>query len=211
MNITEERRAHRREYMKRWRAANLEKARDISRRSRARHIDVRRAEDRNRPRNIDPVKNRERARRYAAKHPERVRAYTKVWAAQHPERTRAYCANRRAMRLAQRCTCCTDEQIQFFYDNAALCPPGQVHVDHIVPLALGGHHCAKNLQAITDVDHAEKTRRDHRAIAEAKRRSRLLRRWPTQESGSPICRSTSRHRPRAPPHGADSWSIHARI
>lgn len=108
---------------------------------------------------------------YAA-NPEKVRARVAAWRAANPAKHCAYAANRRAMKLKQRCTCCTNEQIEDFYVTTALYSG---HVDHIIPLALGGHHCAKNLQAMTDVDHREKTKQDHRAIADARRRSRLLR------------------------------------
>lgn len=82
--------------------------------------------------------------------------------------SRAKAAARRALLLSQRCACCTDDQIRHHYEIAALCGPF-AHVDHVVPLALGGLHCAKNLQAITDEEHKEKTRRDMAAIVAARR------------------------------------------
>lgn len=60
-------------------------------------------------------------------------------------------------------------------DTCALCPiyigPGfnGFHVDHIIPLALGGRHNASNFQCICVPCHKTKTKADVKAIAKAKR------------------------------------------
>jgi hypothetical protein len=123
-------------------------------------------------------KHRENERnRYAAnleQAREKVRKSVSKWKGAHPEKVRARGSRRRALKRTQRCGCCTDTQIAELHAQAMLYSG---HVDHIVPLALGGPHCIKNLQAMTDVDHREKTKHDLRAITEARRRSRLLRGW----------------------------------
>jgi hypothetical protein len=69
--------------------------------------------------------------------------YHRQWAKDNPEKRRAYRAKRRAIKVS---TTTTDpwelQQIAIFYGE---CPEGW-HVDHILPLALGGHHELSNLQ-----------------------------------------------------------------
>jgi hypothetical protein len=122
----------------------------------------------------NPERHRANVVAWRAANPEKERARKAAWSAAHPEKILAYAANRRATKLMQRCVCCTDAQIEeFFLQTALYCG----HVDHKTPLVLGGHHRVKNLQAMTDVDHREKTQLDHRTIAEARRRSCLLQAW----------------------------------
>jgi hypothetical protein len=63
------------------------------------------------------------------------------------------------------CDCCTQEDIEKVYKRAWR-RGGGYDVDHIVPLGLGGLHCAKNLQVLSEFDHALKTRKDRRAMRE---------------------------------------------
>ena len=104
-------------------------------------------------------------------HPE----YVATWWRKHPAKRVAKTARRRALKFMQRCGCCTNAQIEAVYATAALIGG---EVDHRIPLTLGGHHCIKNLQALTYDDHQKKTSLDLRSIAMAKRISQLLRRWP---------------------------------
>jgi 5-methylcytosine-specific restriction endonuclease McrA len=122
----------------------------------------------------DPQHFRDKSKRLRQLHPDRYRDYDRGKRARHLPEILARNAKRRALQLLQRCICCTAAQFEEFFLQTALYSG---HVDHIIPLALGGHHCTKNLQAMTDVDHIEKTKQDNRAITEAKRRSQLLRRW----------------------------------
>lgn len=66
---------------------------------------------------------------------------------------RAQSAIRRALKLQQVCHCCTALDIRRFYENA----PQGYEVDHKWPLALGGLHCVKNLEALTQEAHRMKT------------------------------------------------------
>lgn len=117
--------------------------------------------------------NAERIRANAAKRydPERQKVRYAKWRAENPEKRRAGHARRRAAKLHQRCTCCEDWQINWFYDISI----GEV--DHVIPLGLGGHHCAKNLMALTVEEHKKKTCSDRERFALAKRINRLLKGW----------------------------------
>ena len=66
----------------------------------------------------------------------------------------------------QRCECCSSASIAAFYSDAK---SRGLQIDHIVPLAIGGQHCLKNLQALTKSEHKLKTKQDMTKIREAKR------------------------------------------
>jgi hypothetical protein len=127
-------------------------------------------------RTAHPETVRERRAADRATHPEKFRERDRQWTKDNPGYRRAQSAKRRAMKISQRCTCCTDAEIQKVYDIAALCGPG-AHVDHKIQLALGGHHCAKNLEAMTAEEHIEKSKLDAAARADSGRRNRLLHNW----------------------------------
>jgi hypothetical protein len=151
-----------------WNAANPEKAREAIRKWRAAN-----------PEKVRVASNA-RVAKWRITNPEKARALLTAantkWGAANPEKLRAKCAKRRAAKLLQRCTCCTDAQIWLLYFAAKPWGP-EAEIDHRVPLALGGKHCAKNLVLLPTPAHREKTKADVRAIAEAKRRSRLLLNW----------------------------------
>lgn len=77
-----------------------------------------------------------------------------------------FSARRRARKRQQTCTCCRPKDIRKFYEWAYAL---RLEVDHVIPLALGGLHCCKNLQELTPEEHKQKTARDLAAITEAKR------------------------------------------
>lgn len=111
--------------------------------------------------------NQERIRQYRTAYneanPHKELEYRRRYRAMHPDKISAKNAKRRALKLSLRCTCCTDAQIATEY---ALARVLGLEVDHIKPLALGGLHCAKNLQSLNyEVEHKPKTRADIRAIA----------------------------------------------
>jgi 5-methylcytosine-specific restriction endonuclease McrA len=121
-------------------------------------------------------KKREYSAAYYAANPEKIRRRVADYRLANPGAIRARNAKRRALKIVQRCACCTNAEIQKVFDIASLCGPG-AHVDHITPLALGGHHCVKNLQALTAEDHMKKTTFDFAAMADVRRRSQLLHSW----------------------------------
>lgn len=75
-------------------------------------------------------------------------------------------ARRRARRVSQVCTCCTPAQIADIYIFAQMF---EQEVDHKTALALGGLHCANNLQVLSPAEHSEKTIADRQLIARARR------------------------------------------
>jgi hypothetical protein len=123
-----------------------------------------------------PEKRRAWISAYITANREKWRENSARWNAMNPEKRRAINAKRRSMRFLQRCVCCTDARIELLYLAAK--PWGAAaEVDHRVPLVLGGKHCARNLVLLPTAAHRQKTQADVRAIADAKRRSQLLRRW----------------------------------
>jgi 5-methylcytosine-specific restriction endonuclease McrA len=100
----------------------------------------------------------------------------KKWRTANPGAKRAIQAKRRALKISQRCTCCTDAEIKEIHDIAALCGSG-AHVDHIVQLSLGGPDCVKNLRPMTASEHIEKTKIDARERATSRLRNKLLLQW----------------------------------
>lgn len=99
-----------------------------------------------------------------------------AWRTKNPGAVRAISSKRRAQKLMQRCGCCSDAEITKIYGIAALCGPG-AHVDHKTQLALGGHHCVKNLEALTAEEHYEKSKRDTKVRADSHRRNKLFLIW----------------------------------
>jgi 5-methylcytosine-specific restriction endonuclease McrA len=106
---------------------------------------------------------------------ERVRAAVALWrkntgtmdqlklrlrVPQEPARLRS--ARRRARKNSLRCTCCKYKDFLILYSAAKR---SGKEVDHRIPLALGGRHCIKNLQALTVAEHKAKTALDQIQIA----------------------------------------------
>jgi len=129
--------------------------------------------------NTDKV--RQMAAAYRAANREQVQNRSQEWRIANPGAASAIVSKRRAFKLAQRCTCCTDADIKKIYDIAALCGSGS-HVDHKIQLSLGGRHCIKNLEAMTVDAHIEKSKLDASARADVRRRNTLLRNWATKWS-----------------------------
>jgi len=109
--------------------------------------------------------HREKARaasatRYAAD-PKRARAYQAAWDAMHPENKRENGARRRGAPVCAHLACLALGPVQLAWQvsqhRCYLCgaqlveearrgDPGHAHLDHVVPLARGGLHCAENLR-----------------------------------------------------------------
>jgi 5-methylcytosine-specific restriction endonuclease McrA len=123
---------------------------------------------------LDPSAKRRSYNKWRAANTEAARLNTRLWCAANTDRRTATQANRRAIQMNQRCGCCTNESIEEMYSVASLVGG---EVDHRVPLALGGHHCCKNLQPLTVYKHSEKTSNDLSKVADAKRRNKLLASW----------------------------------
>jgi hypothetical protein len=92
----------------------------------------------------------------------RLRARARAWRRANPARACAYIAIHRTRKRGQDCLHCTVEDIEAIYRQAIALGH---QVDHIVPVALGGATCARNLQVLSPQQHREKTKRDLAAIA----------------------------------------------
>lgn len=112
-----------------------------------------------------PEVNRAAARKWAHNNPDKVAKMQARWCRENPEKHNAGNAQFRAQRVAQVCTCCTKKDLLVFYDTRWL---GEFEVDHRVPLALGGLHCVRNLQALTPEQHRIKTNLDVRIISQVR-------------------------------------------
>jgi hypothetical protein len=123
---------------------------------------------------LDPTKSRAASVRWWRAHRDEFRATNRVASSTYRRNNRAkvnalkraYQAKRKARKLAQACACCAPEHFKVFYDTDWL---GHFEVDHRIALALGGKHCAKNLQVLTPEQHKAKTAADRKEIARRKR------------------------------------------
>jgi 5-methylcytosine-specific restriction endonuclease McrA len=102
----------------------------------------------------NPDKDRENARKWYAENKAQGRASRDAWLAANPEKKRAYSENRRARKLGSsgqlsadivtvllklqdgKCACCGESLTEY-------------HLDHRMPLALGGAHADENMQLLT--------------------------------------------------------------
>lgn len=137
-----------------WQKSNPEKANSISKKYES-------SENRKswkkkyRSKNSEKEKSRAKARKYYAENTEKAKAATKKWSSVNPEERRIYDQNKRARRgesggklskgLAEKlfklqrgkCACCSK-------------PLGNdYHLDHRMPLALGGENEDSNMQLLT--------------------------------------------------------------
>lgn len=134
----------------RWRASDPERARESVRRCRANN----------------PERVLQLAAEYRAKDPERNRRQVSEWAKKYPDKRNAIQQNRRARKIGGggklspgltqrllvlqkgRCACC-GASLAFGY-----------HLDHIVPLALGGANEDRNMQLLTPACNTRKAAKD---------------------------------------------------
>lgn len=156
-----------------WRNANKEKVASASARYRLRHKEELRRKDadyyaRNK---IKKVEYRKRnAERIAmnqseirAANPEKRRAYDAMWRRKNPEKKRAQTINRRArLRGAYGRLSPNIKQRLFALQNGKCACCGQPlgndsHLDHIVPLALGGENIDSNMQLLLSKCNLQKS------------------------------------------------------
>jgi len=78
---------------------------------------------------------------------------------------RAWNSARRAKIRGQICTCCSAAAVRAVHRAATLM---HAEVDHILPLALGGLHCVRNLQILSYADHKAKTAKDLRIVSQVR-------------------------------------------
>lgn len=149
------------EYARQWRNANADRVRQ----TRAKYYSAH-------PKSYDPVKAKQGYLRNREKYIARAKAYKKRMTpqqrraakrAEYHSNPEPYARRARlrqgAMRKEQRCKCCTNKQLAEVYRFAKMLG---CEVDHRVPLAAGGMHCANNLQCLTEAEHAAKTENDRK-------------------------------------------------
>lgn len=113
--------------------------------------------------------------KYTAANKAHIAEIGRLYKEKYPERHNAIQAARRAMTLNQACNCCSKEQLLQVYQISALV---SYDVDHRIPLALGGPHCVRNLQPLSEEDHSKKTADDFRRMRDVRVRTKLLCQWP---------------------------------
>ena len=104
---------------------------------------------------INPQPRRDAVKRYAQRNPLWAAEMHRKHRARHPERHRAMEGTRRALKRAQRCSCCSLAQLGEFYAGR----PIGYHVDHVIPLSRGGAHCLLNLQYLPAFENISKHNR----------------------------------------------------
>lgn len=117
-----------------------------------------------RKRNIEMV--RQSVRKYREANPEKCREWARRRRANNPRKNAGNQARYRAQKLRQTCVCCRPEDFREVYARAR---KDRLHVDHIVPLVIGGLHCLKNIQLLTPEEHKVKSVRDIPLIVSAGR------------------------------------------
>lgn len=117
------------------------------------------------------AKNLERVRllgrlaseRYRKKNPEKVRAATARWNAAHPDIKRVNCINRRAAKRIAEGALSSGIRERLYKLQRGKCaccklPLGQdYHLDHIIPLALGGTNDDSNIQLLRQRCNCQKS------------------------------------------------------
>ena len=110
----------------------------------------------------NPEKAKAQAVAWAAANHEKKRAKDAAWRAANPDKGRVYAHNRRARKKAnggQLSPDITDKLLKLQKGKCACCKQRlgkDYHLDHIVPLALGGAHADENMQLLRDVCNLKK-------------------------------------------------------
>jgi hypothetical protein len=111
MKTEQEKREYQATWMREWRKNNREKAREISRASRLRHLEERRERDRVRYRTDPSVK--ERHDKYRLENGDKVRQSAQAWRDNHPEQREAKAEYARAYRVENRDEICAKDTAHY--------------------------------------------------------------------------------------------------
>lgn len=90
---------------------------------------------------------------FKANHPERIKMFKDRWAKGHPEKRLEYAENRRARKIANGGSISSEEweEVKKKYGYRCLCcgrTDVKLQMDHVIPLAKGGHHGVENIQPL---------------------------------------------------------------
>ena len=137
------------EYMKLWREMNPEAARAIDKRKVAKNPEKKRAQDQD----------------YYARNSEVIRVKSAEWSKANPQRKRVYRATRKNRALGNGGALSADICSRLLILQKVLCacckkPLGDdYHLDHIMPLKLGGRNSDDNVQLLTKTCNLQKSAR----------------------------------------------------
>jgi 5-methylcytosine-specific restriction endonuclease McrA len=136
-----------REKARKWRKDNGEKKREYDRRWNE----------------ANQEKERERKRKWVEDNREKVRAINREYGRSHPDKVLARITNRRARKNGNggRITASDRRWLMEFYEHTCLCcgrrePEIQLELDHVVPLAIGGHNAIENAQPLCKMCNSSK-------------------------------------------------------
>ena len=150
-----------------WRLNNPDKVRAANQKDYAKHGERRRAgarryrknnsevvRERDRKRNTTPERKLSRSitnKRWRDLNKEEQAAKQKDWHVANPGRAAEYARKRRALKLNATVKDISQEDIAarvaYYGGKCAYCPDGEYeHLDHVIPLILGGKHCPANLR-----------------------------------------------------------------
>lgn len=100
-------------------------------------------------------KNKEAKKAYRESNKEFLKAKSKKYYWESTDRRKYINARRGDLKARKKypvCTCCLKKDLIQFYANR----PDNWQVDHIVCAKLGGKHCLKNVQYLSEADHISK-------------------------------------------------------
>jgi 5-methylcytosine-specific restriction endonuclease McrA len=161
------------ESVKKYRAANAETIKELRRKHHAENPDIQK-----KYRAVNPIKTKEtKAKYYAANrerecnasrdrhaaNPEIAKKNSAAWERANPESRRIRVENRRARRLKNGGVLSKGLLKKLFAQQKGMCPCcGQslgknYHMDHIIPLALGGSNTDDNMQLLTATCNLQKS------------------------------------------------------
>lgn len=140
-----------------WRIANPEKAKAATARWKAANPDRVRAHEIAR----NPEKRRQRDRNYRAENSEKLRAQHSAWITANLDKCRVYTQNRRARLSAGKLSVDISVRLLRKQKGRCACGCGQplgsdYHLDHIMPLALGGTNTDDNVQLLRKLCNLQK-------------------------------------------------------
>jgi hypothetical protein len=108
-------------------------------------------------------KNKEARKAYRDDNRDVRRAKSKEYYWASKDRRKRINARRQNLKSAskyKKCQCCSKESLIEFYVNR----PDNYQVDHILCASLGGYHCLKNLQYLSEYDHVNKSREERKYL-----------------------------------------------
>lgn len=114
----------------------------------------------------NPEVGRRNQKEFRDKNPELAKKLLQEWRSKNGHITRIHSQNRRARKIANGGTVSRNIVAKLMFSQCGKCAicrqslDGDFHLDHIVPLALGGHHSDTNLQLAHSSCNSQKGMKD---------------------------------------------------